>query len=908
MTPRLFRAGISFAALFGAFMSTASTASAVDPEKITTVEGITEYRLDNGFRFLLFPDNSKPLVTVNLTVFVGSRNEGYGESGMAHLLEHMVFKGTPTFPNVPKALRDHGARFNGTTWVDRTNYFETMPAADANLEFGIKLEADRMLNSFVKREDLLSEMTVVRNEFESGENDPERILSQRMVSAAYEWHNYGKSTIGNRSDIERVPIENLQAFYRKFYQVDNCMLILAGKFDEKKAIEYIGKYFGTLKKPSRDLPSTYTEEPAQDGERNVVLRRVGTVGAVGVVYHIPSGAQADYPAVEVLEDLLTSAPSGRVYKALVESKKASSVSGSVYAWHDPGVLEITAKVEGPNVDAARDTLIDTLETLSKNPITEEEVNRTKVRHRKMNEQLLNATDRLAVQLSEWAACGDWRLFFLHRDRVEKVTAEDVNRVAAKYLTRNNRTVGVFYPAAKADRAEIPETPKIADILKDYKGRATVAKGEEFDPTPENIEKRVTRGKIDGVQYALLPKKSRGEMVQLRLNLHFGSEKSLHDLNTAAGMLGTMMRRGTKELNRQQLTDALDNLGAQLTVGTDLGELSISLQVKKENLAAALKLLAQILREPSFPEAEFEILKRENLETYNKNKTEPQALASTALRRKLTPYEKSDIRYVPTLEESIGRIEAVKLDDVKKVYAQIGSGNGDLAIVGDFDPEPTLNTVAGMLKGWEVAVPYRRIDRSYKFEGKGGKETIPTPDKANAVYLAGIMYPLTDSDPEYPAMQIGNYLLGGAALASRLSNRVRGEEGLSYGIGSMFSADPEDKTSRMMIFAITNPKNMEKVDTIIAEEIGKFLKEGVGHSELGEGKKAYVESLKVQRSNDGTIASQLANGLYYGRTFQYYADLEKKILDLQEVDLQNAYKKILDPAKLVIIHAGDFGKK
>ncbi len=886
----------------------ADFSSAADPEKITSVEGITEYRLDNGFRFLLFPDNSKPLVTVNMTVFVGSRHEGYGETGMAHLLEHMVFKGTPTFEKVPKALADHGARFNGTTWVDRTNYFETMPASDDNLEFGIHLEADRLLNSYVKREDLLSEMTVVRNEFEMGENNPERILSQRMMAAAYEWHNYGKSTIGNRSDIERVPIENLQAFYRKFYQVDNCMLIVAGKFDEKKAIEYIVKYFGSLKKPVRDLPSTYTEEPAQDGERNVVLRRVGSVGAVGAVYHIPAGAHADYPAIEVLEDTLTSAPSGRVYKALVESKKATSVSGSVYAWHDPGVIEITAKVEGAQIDDARDTLVNVLEDLPKNPITDEEVNRAKTRFNKYHEQLLSATDRLAVQLSEWAAAGDWRMFFLHRDRVEKVTAEDVNRVAAKYFTRNNRTVGAYYPAVKAERASIPETPNVADLLQDYKGRATVAQGEAFDTSPANIEQRVQRGKIDGVQFALLPKKTRGEMVQLRLNLHFGSEKSLQGLSTAAGMLDSLMRRGTKLHNRQELTDALDKLGAQLGINTDAGDLAVTLQVKKAELPAALKVLGEILREPSFPDSELETLRRENLEGLQRAKTDPQALAGTALRRKLAPYDEENIRYVPTIEENIARVEAVKMDDVKKVYAQIGADHGELAIVGDFDPEPTLAEVAAILKDWRSPVPYERIERPYKFNPKGGTEAILTPDKENAVYLAGLMGPMMDTDPEYPALLIGNYILGGAPLASRLSNRVRGEEGLSYGIGSMFSADAKDKSGRLMIFAITNPKNIGKVDKVIGDEIGKYLKEGVSASELDEGKKAFVESLKVQRSNDGTLATQLVNGLNYGRTYQFYADLEKKILGLEPGDVNAAFKKALDPAKLTIIHAGDFNKK
>ncbi|MEM9645446.1 MAG: pitrilysin family protein, partial [Planctomycetota bacterium] len=207
--------------------------------KVTEIEGISEYRLGNGTQVLLFPDSSKDVVTVNMTVFVGSRHEGYGEAGMAHLLEHMLFKGTPEHPNVPKSLQDRGAQFNGTTWLDRTNYYETLPASDDNLEFAIRLEADRLVNSFIRGEDLESEMTVVRNEFERGENAPIRVLMQRMQAVAYEWHNYGKSTIGNRSDIERVPIVNLRRFYRKFYRPDNIMVTVAGKFEPEAALKLI---------------------------------------------------------------------------------------------------------------------------------------------------------------------------------------------------------------------------------------------------------------------------------------------------------------------------------------------------------------------------------------------------------------------------------------------------------------------------------------------------------------------------------------------------------------------------------------------------------------------------------------------------------------------------------------------
>src|SRR5438876_1259652 len=330
----------SACALAAACALSGLVASAEPPRKIASVEGITEYDLDNGLRVLLFPDNSQSKVTVNMTVLVGSRQEGYGETGMAHLLEHMVFKGTPRHPTVPKALQDHGAQFNGSTSGDRVNYFETLPADDQSLEFALDLEADRLVNSYIKKEDLESEMTVVRNEFERGENSPGSVLGKRIAAAAYEWHNYGKSTIGNRSDIERVPVENLRAFYKKFYQPDNIVLVVAGRFEEAKALDLVQKYFGAIPRPTGKLDTTWTEEPAQDGERLVTLRRVGDVSAVGVAYHIPAGPHPDSASLQALGNILSTQPSGRLYKALVETKKAATVSAFARGEHDPGLMMV----------------------------------------------------------------------------------------------------------------------------------------------------------------------------------------------------------------------------------------------------------------------------------------------------------------------------------------------------------------------------------------------------------------------------------------------------------------------------------------------------------------------------------------------------------------------------------------
>lgn len=878
-------------------------------KQVVNIEGITEYQLANGLKVLLFPDPSTSTVTVNCTIFVGSRHEGYGETGMAHLLEHMVFKGTPRHKDIPKALRDHGAEFNGTTWVDRTNYYETMPASDENVEFAVRLEADRLVNSLIRREDLLSEMTVVRNEFEMGENDPESILSQRMMAVAFEWHNYGKSTIGNRSDIERVPIDRLQAFYHKYYRPDNAMVIVAGKFDAAKALKAIEQHFGSIPKPSTPVETTYTEEPAQDGERTVALRRVGKIGVVGSIYHIPAGAHPDYAAVEILNQVLVSQPSGRLYQALVASGKASSVSGVAFPWHDPGVLELSAQVDPKqSLEGVRDVLNDVVEKLTTQKPTAEEVERAKRKLLRDRELLMARSNRIGVVLSEWAALGDWRLFFLHRDRLEKVSTEDVGRVAERYLQRTNRTSGIFVPTTKPERTTIPETPVLAKLMANYTSKKTVATGAAFEPTPENIEKHVQRTElVPGLKVAILPKKNRGETVHVDLSLRYGNEESLRGLTSASQFLAPLMSRGTTKKTRQQIEDEFDKLKARFVPGGLIGEASFGIECQKANLPAVLALLGEILREPSFPSSELDILKRRQLETLQKSLTEPTALASRALQRKLHPHSPEDVRYVPTVQESIDRLKAVTLDQVKKLYTEQLGAAGELVVIGDCDPEAVLAQLKPIFSDWHGKTPYKRIARPVREDIAAERIIIETPDKANAFYMASHNLALTDTDPDFVPLEVANLIFGGGTLSSRLGDRVRQKDGLSYGANSGVTADATDKAGRFFLYAICNPENMPKLDKAITEEVQRLVKEGIREQELVDAKKAFLEQMKVDRSQDAAVASMLSEGLHVGRTMAYYAEVEKQVGALTLDQVNAAVRKRLEPGKLIVVEAGDFKK-
>ncbi|RLS78730.1 MAG: insulinase family protein [Planctomycetota bacterium] len=879
-----------------------------EPALIRSVEGISEFHLDNGMKVLLFPDKSSPKVTVNLTVFVGSRHEGYGEAGMAHLLEHMVFKGTPTHQNIPKSLQERGAEFNGTTWLDRTNYYETLPASDENLEFALKLEADRLVNSFISAEDLAKEFSVVRSEFERGENSPQRVLMQRVTAAAFEWHNYGQTTIGNRADIEKVPADNLRRFYQKYYQPDNVILVIAGKFDEKKSLEFVKNYFGVIPRPERKLEPTYTEEPAQDGERMVTLRRVGDVALAATLYHIPSGGHPDFAAVDVLSTIMTSEPAGRLYESLVKRRVAASVFGMTFALHDPGILMFMAEAtQGTDGTALVQSLIESGEGTAEKAFTPEEVERARSELLKQRELTVADSQRVAIELSDWSAQGDWRLFFLYRDRLEKVTAEDVTRVAATYLVRNNRTAGVYEPTKEAQRATIPATPDLAEMIGDYKGRSDVAQGEEFDVDPLAIEKRLARSTLSsGIKVTLLPKKTRGSIVNLRLNFRYGNAEALKGLAVAAELMPQMLNRGSENMTRQQVTDELNNYRAQLRVSGTPGVLSVSVQTSRENVAKVLDIVKEIMKHPLFPKEELEIIREEQIAQINQQMSDPIALAMTNVSRKISPYPSDDPRYVPTMDEEAERVKAVTVEQIKDVYARIlSSAVGELTIVGDFDPEQLLPAVDEFTQGWSSDVKFERLARVSVNNEKGDREKILTPDKPNAAYIAAMTIPMRDDHPDYAALSIGNFVLGSSGLSSRLGDRLRQKEGLSYSVQSSLQPSAVDERTTFFLFAISNPDNAPKVHEAIQDELKKLLENGITAEELEAAKAGYLQEQQVQRTEDRAIVQTLESYAFIGRDMKFVAEFEDKISKLTVEEVNAALKKHIDPERLFIVQAGDF---
>ncbi len=877
--------------------------------QVASVEGVTQYNLPNGLKVLFVPDPSKATVTVNMTIFVGSRHEGYGEKGMAHLLEHLLFKGTQKVPDAKKAITEHGARANGTTWFDRTNYFETMPATDENLRWALEFEADRLVNSRVDKKDLDPEMTVVRNEFEMGENDAQNVLLDRMMSTHFSWHNYGNTTIGAKSDIELVPIERLKAFYARYYQPDNTMLVVAGKFDEAKAFKIIANTFGKLPKGKTQRFETYTQEPVQDGERSVTVRRTGGVPLLASAYHVAAGTDPDFAAIDVLTEVLGSSPSGRLYKALVEPKKAASVGCMNYQLKEPGVVLCYAELQPKDAtESAKSALLKSMEDVKSQPITAAETERARAALVKQVELTLNTSDRVGINLSEYAAMGDWRMLFLHRDRIKAVKTEDVQRVAEKYFKATNRTFGDYVPTEKPDRTEVPALVDVAALVKDYKGDASLAAGEAFAATPQNIDSRVVRSALpNGMKVAMLSKKTRGQTVRVAMTLRYGTLDKLKDQRAATEFAGKMLSRGTQKRTRQQFNDELDKLKARLSFAPRPTSLMVTLEVRKPELLAALDLIAEALMEPAYDTKEFETLKREIVTGLEQDKSEPQQLAFNALQRTMAPYAKGHPFYVSTYEELIQEDQAVTLAAAKDFHAKFyGGQSGELAIVGDFEAEQVMPVLTAKLGQWKAKEAYERIPEPYRAIGPKA-ESIATPDKANATMGIGLAFSLKDSDPDYAGMVMADYLMGGGFLNGRIPQRLREKEGLSYGAGTWFRASTLDDSAYMMGYAIFAPQNLDKIEAGFKEEFERAAKSGFTNDEISRAKLGMLQEREQRRANDGELAQQLISQLYVGRTMAFDAELEKKLKALTAAEVSSAFKKHVDPSQMVTVKAGDFKK-
>lgn len=893
---------------------TTSKSDVVEPSKVeiefvAEIEGIREYRLSNGMKVLLNQDAANTQALLNIVYRVGSVHEKYGETGMAHLLEHMLFKGSVNFPDITGDMNRRGIKANATTYLDRTNYYEMFDGSDDNLTWALGMEADRMVNATFSEEELKSEMKVVKNELARGENNVGRILHQRILSSAFLWHNYGNSTIGAPSDIENVPFTKLRQFYKTHYRPDNAVLTLSGRFNEAYALNAIKQTFGRIAKPVEPIEPLYTEEPTQDGERTVNLRRTGERPTISLSYHTVGAQHSDSAALAVLAKIINDQHRGRLQKSLVETELASGAYAWLSSFNQRGTFFFTvAGFSDKPTEQLEVKLIKAAEDIKNNKITAEEVNLAKTTLLTDHEKMTNNVISLAQNLTTYISQGDYKLVFLYRDLLKEVTQADVQRVAETYLKRSNRTLGRFIPTAEPDRVEIPAKSDLTERLNTYKGQQTIVKGEVYDNSIANINARLKEFNWPmGTSVSVYPKKLRAEDIFITMRLNAGNVEYFNGKEHAKGLLGSMMLKGNEGYSKEQIAIKLDQLKAVLSIRSGkLGTIIVSIKTSKPKLDETLAFAAEILTAPTFDESELELSKSAWISSLESDRNEPGTLASRKFDEIFNPYPAGHPQAYQAFEQEIDNIKAISRQQLIDLHKDlIVLNNGQISVTGDVDPEMISNQLHAEFGHLSGDVEYQRILK--KYAAPSGENTwIETPDKANATLYVAHIIEMNSRHQDYPALVIANEIWGGGGvLSSRLMRRIRKKEGYSYSVRSALSSHYLEPQTMYYMSAIAAPENVEGVLAAYREELDRAMKEGFTQQEVSGAIQSKLTDIKRNLTTDRTLNRILAVSKALDRPINWYDDYRTRIAAVTVQDVNKVFNKYIATSASNVITAGDF---
>jgi zinc protease len=883
-------------------------------EKIDSSRGIDQYRLkSNGMTILLAPDHTSPVVTFMVVYHVGSRNEAPGNTGSAHLLEHMIFnkstenfgraKGHKTFQEV---LYEAGADFastNMTTWYDRMNGYSTLPSD--KLELAMKIEADRLGRGLILDSERQSEMSVVRNEYEIGENDPSNALFKNVVGAVIQAHPYHWDTIGYRSDIEGVTTEKLREHYKNFFWPDNSEALLVGDFETEAALAMFDREFGAFKKSDRPIPQVITVEPPQEGERRAVVQRPGTVGIVMLGYMRPGALHADFIPLEVLNSILADGVNSRLYRALVEQGLATAVQSYNFTLRDPFPLLVESTLaSGKSHEELEKAINAAVAEVVAKGVTDEEVKRAQQQIEVAAIRSRDGTYNYASSLGESVASTNWKWFLTYVDNIKAVTAADVKRVAASYLLPERATVGWFVPTeAKrgGGQAILPVPFPVAAATPVPSAASNPGKRAAGSFAQRTTRRVLPNGIIvDVIENHSVP------TVAIRGIAFAGDISAPAGKRAIPALTAKMLARGTKSRTKEQIGKLLDDVGATRSYNAGLTETTLSANGMARDLPLLLDVLADELKNPAFTAEELAKAKKELENDYLRN-DDNTALRAMARLSQLV-YQETHPYYPPVRAKLVEGASSATADDLRAFHRARYSGAGlILAIVGDVETAKTLALVekhlGGIAKGERLS--YATVALTTP-AGKGVREAVTMPGKANMNIIMGTSSGLRRNDPDYEAALISNAALGQNALSSRIGRRVRDTEGLSYNLSSRFwNSDVLD--GLWLVNVNVAPQNLAKAMHSTREEIEKFGREGVTDAEVEAQKSFFAGNYQVGLGSNAGIATALVNAEKFGFGPRYLDEFPSRIRAVTKDEVNAAMRKHFFPDKLHVIVAGDLEK-
>lgn len=871
----------------------------VQAEWVQAEAGICEYRLSNGLKILLVENHSAPVVTVLVMYKVGSRNEAVGYTGATHFLEHMLFRGTPRFNKrkgtlIAQVLSREGANFNATTWLDRTTYYETVPAD--KLELALAIEAERMQHAFIREADRQAEMTVVRNELERDENEPDSIMWKNLFAHAFLAHPYHHPTIGWHSDVEGVPTARLRQFYKEFYHPNNATLIVVGDFDTPQALAQIEKHFGVIPAAKHPIPEMYTQEFAQQGERRFKIRRPGQLGIVQMAWHVPPQEHPDSYALDMLQDILAEGVSSRLYQKLVETQKAVYAGAYNVQLRDPGLFIIHAKLaSGVPHAAVEAAVLEVLAALQNKAPSRKELERVRNQTKAAFSYHRHGTLQLASMLAEFEATAHWQFMVHYLENLEKVKPADVQRVAQTYFKADNLTVGWFIPEA-AESVEVNQRLPQAYAKPSRRKRTQMS-------AVTGGRSEIERHEFAKEAVILIQENHLDNTVAIQGKILAGSVYNPLHLPGLAEVTAGMLKKGTQNYSKVALSDALAQMGSSLDFRLGTDHLSFSIRCLNECVEPTLALLAECLLHPVFPEDEFEKLRRQRTDRLLQRLDSTDAMAYDQLYRQLYPM--GHPLYQPTVEELIAVNEKLKLEDVRNFYQRHYGRRGMIvAAVGDVNAGKMRDWFASHLGSWNPQNPLPPEIPVIPRQKQGQWLLHPMPDKANVSIFLGHQTRLTRFSADFFAATLANQALGQSSLASRLGIRIRDDLGLTYGIYSYF-ADIGRAPGPWLLSVTTHPDNVERTLAEVRKVVEEYLREGISDQELADGKSNLIGSYLVNLATHPEIAYRLLQLEQYQLGLDYFQKRAGLIRKVTKAQVNKALRQHIHPECWSVSIAGNY---
>ncbi len=879
---------IFFLLLLAAFSSLS-----VGPAAQTGAPEVVRETLKNGLRVVIVPNKLAPVVTTEINYLVGSNEAPDGFPGMAHALEHMMFRGNPSLSaaqlaNISAAM---GGDFNADTQQTVTQYFFTVPSS--YLDIALHVESMRMANIFGDQGLWTQERGAIDQEVAQDLSNPEYLFYTRLLAAMFAGTPYAYDALGSRESFAKTTDTMLQKFHQDWYSPNNAILVIVGDIDPAKTLEETRQLFGTIS--SRPLPAraAVTLEPMKGTE--IKLDTDLPYGLAVVSYRLPGSESSDFAAGQVLADVLGSqrgdlyglVPAGKALEAgFQESSLPVASIGYALAAYPPG------EKGAPLVS----TLKEIIAGYVKNGVPADLVEASKRHELADYESQKNSISGLASVWSEALAVNKRNSPEEDIRAIQKVTVADVNRVAKEFLVNDTALTAVLTPS--------PSGKPVAS--KGFGG------GESFAPKevksvalPEWAQKVLAAPRVppsnlsptvtvlpNGLRLIVQP-----ETISSTVSV-YGSIKNNPNLEAPQGkdgvsrVLEDLFSYGTASLDRLAFQKALDDIGANESAGADF-----SLQVLKENFERGVELLASNILKPALPESAFKVVQQETAGVVAGELQSPRYQARFALREALFPKNDPELR-----KATPASVSALKLEDVKAYYNKTFRPDlTTIVVIGQINPPGARQAIEKYFGGWTATGAKPATDLPAVANNKPSAAVVPDPSRVQDEVTLAQTLGFTRSDPDYYPLQLGNNVLSGAFYASRLYHDLRQEAGLVYNI--VTSVNAGKKRSSLVVSYACDPQNVGKARTMIERDLRQMQTAPITAEELRQARTLLMMQIPLSEADVAKIATQLLEYSVLEMPLDEPTRAAKRYAEITPEQVQAAYARWLRPGDFVQITLG-----